>query len=408
MSKIKAMTPIVALIMLLRYPATGQVFTTLATFTGSNGATPMYMTMIEANDGNLYGTTVTGGANGDGVLFQMTLSGQLKIVHSFCNRAHCTDGMQPYGGVIQGTDGNLYGTTAYGGLRFHPYGTVFKITLGGQFTVLHKFCPGGPVRGHCTDGSLPLAAPVEGRNGQFYLTTNGSLPMDNSSDSTAVRISSSGSVTVLCSARENCRASEDLQETVSPLIQAKDGSFYGAAGYGEQGNGTIFRIKSGKVSVFHNFCHQTNCADGQQPLGSLVVGKDGNLYGTTFGIPSQSWPTKYGTVFSIAPSGKLKTLYRFCQQTNCADGAAPTAGLVQGTDGNFYGTTTTGGTDNDGTLFQVTPQGVLTVLHSFSGSDGSNPVGGLIQASNRLFYGSTSTGGSGNKGTIFSLDMDFR
>jgi uncharacterized repeat protein (TIGR03803 family) len=361
--------------------------------------------MIEANDGNLYGTTIAGGANDYGVLFQLTLSGQLKIVYSFCSRAHCSDGEQPYGGVIQGTDGNLYGTTAYGGFRFHPFGTVFKATLSGQLTVLHMFCAGGPVRGHCTDGSLPLDAPVEGQNGQFYLTTNGSLPMDSGSDSTAVRTSSSGSLTVLCADREGCQAAGDLRETVSSLIQAKDGSFYGTAGYGYQGNGTIFRIKSGKVSVFHNFCSKKNCADGQQPLGSLVIGKDGNFYGTTFGIVSDPWATKHGTVFSITPSGKLTTLYRFCKQTNCADGAAPTSGLVEGTDGNFYGTTTMGGANDDGTIFKITPQGVLTVLHSFSGSDGSNPVGGLIQASNHVFYGSTPAGGSDNDGTIFSLDV---
>jgi uncharacterized repeat protein (TIGR03803 family) len=405
MGKIKAMTPIVALVMLLHHPTTAQVFTTLVNLNGANGATPMYMTMIEANDGNLYGTTIAGGANDYGVLFQLTLSGQLKIVYSFCSRAHCSDGEQPYGGVIQGTDGNLYGTTAYGGFRFHPFGTVFKATLSGQLTVLHMFCAGGPVRGHCTDGSLPLDAPVEGQNGQFYLTTNGSLPMDSGSDSTAVRTSSSGSLTVLCADREGCQAAGDLRETVSSLIQAKDGSFYGTAGYGYQGNGTIFRIKSGKVSVFHNFCSKKNCADGQQPLGSLVIGKDGNFYGTTFGIVSDPWATKHGTVFSITPSGKLTTLYRFCKQTNCADGAAPTSGLVEGTDGNFYGTTTMGGANDDGTIFKITPQGVLTVLHSFSGSDGSNPVGGLIQASNHVFYGSTPAGGSDNDGTIFSLDV---
>ena len=408
MGKIKAMMPIAVLVILFQYPATAQVFTSLVNFAGSNGATPMYMTLIEANDGNLYGTTIAGGASSEGVLFQMTLNGQLKLVYSFCNRAHCSDGRQPYGGVIQGTDGNLYGTTAYGGFRFHPFGTVFKTTLSGHLTVLHMFCAGGPVRGHCTDGSLPLAAPVEGRNGQFYLTTNGSLPMDSGSDSTAVRISSSGSLTVLCADREGCQAAGDLRETVSSLIQAKDGSFYGTAGYGYQGNGTIFKIKSGKVSVFHNFCSNKNCADGQQPLGSLVIGKDGNFYGTTFGIVSDPWATKHGTVFSITPSGKLTTQYRFCKQTKCADGAAPTSGLVEGTDGNFYGTTTIGGTNNDGTIFKITPQGVLTVLHSFSGSDGSNPVGGLIQASNHVFYGSTSNGGSGNQGTIFSLDMGFR
>jgi uncharacterized repeat protein (TIGR03803 family) len=136
MGKIKAMMPIAVLVILFQYPATAQVFTSLVNFAGSNGATPMYMTLIEANDGNLYGTTIAGGASSEGVLFQMTLNGQLKLVYSFCNRAHCSDGEQPYGGVIQGTDGNLYGTTAYGGFRFHPFGTVFETTLSGTL----RFC----------------------------------------------------------------------------------------------------------------------------------------------------------------------------------------------------------------------------------------------------------------------------
>jgi uncharacterized repeat protein (TIGR03803 family) len=404
MGKIKALPPIVALMILLHYPATAQVFTTLVNLNGDNGATPMYMTMIEADDGNLYGTTVAGGANGFGVLFQMTLNGQIQILHSFCDSG-CPNGSQPYGGVVQGKDGHLYGTTALGGHRSHPDGTIFKTTLGGQFKVLYKFC-GGMVKGKCIDGSLPLAPPVEGQNGKFYLTTSGGL--SGEPFPSAIKISSNASATILCSYPKHCTVFYYMRETQSSLIQAKDNIFYGTAGYGEQGNGTIFKIKSGKVSSFYNFCNQTNCADGLQPLGPLTIGKDGNFYGTTFGQPSESWATKYGTVFSITPRGRLTTLYAFCTQVNCTDGAYPTAGLVQGTDGNFYGTTTMGGTNDDGTIFQVTPQGVLTVLHSFSGSDGSDPSGGLIQASNRLFYGSTSTGGSGNKGTIYSLDMGLR
>src|ERR1700677_262908 len=161
MGKITAMMPIAVIVILFQYPATAQVFTSLVNFAGSNGATPMYMTMIEANDGNLYGTTRARGVLRARVLFQLTLSGQLKIVHSFCNGAGCPDGSQPYGGVIQATDGNLYGTTAFGGHSSNPAGTIFRMTLAGKLTVLHMFCAGGPVRGHCTDGSLPLAAPVE-------------------------------------------------------------------------------------------------------------------------------------------------------------------------------------------------------------------------------------------------------
>jgi uncharacterized repeat protein (TIGR03803 family) len=403
--KMKAMMPIVMLIVLFQGPANAQVFTSLENFNGSNGATPVYMTPIEANDGNLYGTTVKGGTHGGGVVFQMTLNGQLKVVRDFCYNSTCPDGSQPYGGVIQATDGNLYGTTAFGGGVSNHVGTVFRMTLAGKFTVLHQFCQ-RTTKGICNDGSIPLAAPVEGADGKFYLVTNGSLNLN--SEGTAVRISKNKSFEVLCSHHNHCLSIGDMEGTESPLIQAKDGFFYGVAAYGSQGNGTIFKFKSGKPSVFHNFCSETNCADGQEPIGPLVIGIDGNFYGTTFGMSSAHWPTKYGTVFSITPTGKLTTLYRFCRRTNCADGASPASGLVQGTDGNFYGTTTAGGANNDGTIFKINPQGVLTVLHSFSGSDGSNPIGGLIQASNGLFYGATSAGGSNNDGTIFSLDMGLR
>src|SRR5271154_916993 len=139
MGKAKAMMPIVVLVILFEYLAHAQVFSTLVNFNGPNGATPLYMSMIEADDENLYGTTVAGGANGFGILFQMTLNGQIQILHSFCDSS-CPNGSQPYGGVVQGRDGRLYGTTAFGGYHSHPDGTIFKTTLGGQFKVLYKFC----------------------------------------------------------------------------------------------------------------------------------------------------------------------------------------------------------------------------------------------------------------------------
>lgn len=127
-----------------------------------------------------------------------------------------------------------------------------------------------------------------------------------------------------------------------------------------------------------SFCAQSGCTDGGKPLyGSLVQGSDGNFYGTTYLGGSANG----GTVFRITPSGTRTTLYSFCTQSNCVDGTAPYAGLLQGTDGNFYGATSSGGTNNLGTVFKITSSGTLTTLHSFDGSHGRRPRAALVQGS---------------------------
>jgi uncharacterized repeat protein (TIGR03803 family) len=130
------------------------------------------------------------------------------------------------------------------------------------------------------------------------------------------------------------------------------------------------------------------------------------LYGTTSG----GGANLSGTVFEMTAEGKITRLYSFCSEANCADGATPNAGLVEGTDGNFYGTTT-GGNGNSkcallngcGVVFELTPKGDLTTLHSFEGSDGEYPDAGLVQATNGTFYGTVPNGGADGFGTIFSL-----
>jgi uncharacterized repeat protein (TIGR03803 family) len=144
--------------------------------------------------------------------------------------------------------------------------------------------------------------------------------------------------------------------------------------------------------------------DGANPYAGLVQGTDGNFYGTTY----VGGHNNYGTVFKITPSGKLTTLYSFCSKSSCADGARPYAGLVQGTNGDFYGTTGEGGGVGSGTVFKITPSGKLTTLHSFDGKDGSGPYAALVQGANGDFYGTTLQGGAGtactaNCGTVFEI-----
>src|SRR5450432_24622 len=141
-------------------------------------------------------------------------------------------------------------------------------------------------------------------------------------------------------------------------------------------------------------------SNGANPLfAPLAQGTDGNLYGTT----QAGGARQQGTVFKITPTGTLTTLYSFCAQSQCSDGSAPFAGLVLGRDGNFYGTTESGGTNGEGTVFKITQRGALTTLHSFNIHDGSNPYAALVQATDGNFYGTTESGGAHLLGTVFKM-----
>jgi uncharacterized repeat protein (TIGR03803 family) len=152
--------------------------------------------------------------------------------------------------------------------------------------------------------------------------------------------------------------------------------------------------------------------NGNAPYGALVQGTDGSFYGTTYtGGTDQNiscmqigGPHGCGTVFKITPSGILTTLYSFCSLSNCVDGAAPAGGLIQTTNGDFYGTTLGGGSSSAGTVFRITSSDTLTVLHSFDRTDGSVPLGNLVQGSDEYFYGAASEGGANSDaGTVFKL-----
>jgi uncharacterized repeat protein (TIGR03803 family) len=197
-------------------------------------------------------------------------------------------------------------------------------------------------------------------------------------------------------------AGTDGSNPVAALIQGTDGNFYGTTlSGGVNDQGTVFTITSGgKLTTLHSF----NGTDGALPLGSLVQTGNGAFYGTT----ETGGANNSGTVFKFLLGTGGVTLYSFCANANCADGSYPAAGLIEGTDGNLYGTTTGGGAyGNYGTIFAIKPTGALSTLHNFMLSDGSLPAGGLVQGTNGKFYGTTYASGVNNDGTIFSLDMGF-
>jgi uncharacterized repeat protein (TIGR03803 family) len=363
-----------------------QTFTTLHSFDGTDGTYPRGG--VQATDGNLYGTTAYGGANGFGTVFKITTSGTLTTLYNFCSQTGCTDGQYPIAGLIQATDGNLYGTTYEGGAN--GFGTVFRLTTSGTLTTLHSF-------GFGTDGVYTYATPVQATDGNLYGTTYGGGAFGGYG--TVFKITTSGTLTTLHSFDYT-----DGSSSVAGLIQATDGNLYGTtqAG-GAKGYGTVFKItRSGTLTTLYNFCSQTGCTDGLSPDAGLIQATDGNLYGTTYG----GGAIGYGTVFKITTSGTLTTLHSFVytEPTN------PEAGLVQATDGNLYGTTHDGGANRYGTVFKITTSGTLTTLHSFDNTDGSYPEYGLVQATDGNLYGTTLEGGANgyDYGTVFSLSIGLK
>jgi uncharacterized repeat protein (TIGR03803 family) len=382
------------------------IFTSLVSFTFTNapdygafGVGSRSGAMVQANDGNLYGTTPTGGVVTDvpgyfGTIFKMTPEGAFTSLYLFGTvfAGGNDNGHWPQGNLIQGADGNLKGTTQYGGPP--NGGTVFQITSNGNLTTLYNF---GNNAGFNSaegwtnyDGDGPIGGLVEGRDGNFYGTTPSYGAYGNG---TVFQLTPGGVLTTLHSFTAldsgNSYENTDGANPSGELIQGTDGSFYGTTtqgGTNSYGSGTVFRITAtGDFVTLHSF----SLGNGGC-LGGLVQGHDGALYGTTSG--------GYGTVFQMTTNGDFTTLHAF----SGSDGLEPFAGLILGSDGNLYGTTAGGGpTASYGTVFQITTNGTFTTLHAFSRTDGSNPNAALVQAVDGSFYGTTATGGPAGYGTIF-------
>ncbi len=361
--------------------------------------------LVQGFDGNLYGTTSTGGANGYGTVFKITSAGALTTLHSFND----TDGNGP-SALILATDGNFYGTTSEGGgtncaRGSNLCGTVFKITPSGTLSTLHVFC----TQSNCPDGFRPAAALVQGRDGNLYGTTyqgGAASQCENFGCGTVFKITLSGNLTTLYTfcPQGNCPdGGPDGAFPNAALVQGADGSFYGTTLEGGYlggrctfGCGTAFKVTpGGALTTLYTFQDGT---DGLDP-GQIMQALDGNIYGTTV-----------STLFKMTPGGNLTTIHTF----DFSDGYTP-VGLLQADDGNFYGTAQQGGGSSNctfgcGTVFKTNPGGAITTLHSFDSADGAVPIGGLVQGTDGNFYGTTSQGGTstncqGGCGTVFKLGV---
>lgn len=371
-------------------------FTSLFSFNGTNGATPE-ATLVEGKDGYLYGTTLGGGTNKapfgmDGTIFRITTNGAFATL-AFLDRAYAAN---PQASLIGGSDGNWYGTTQFGGPR--DWGAAFRVTPEGAFSILGSF----------EWPELEYAnGLVEATNGLFYGT--GYWGGTNGGYGSIFSVDSNGVVALVVSFGTTNGANPQ-----GPLVRDSQGNFYGTTvtGGSEGGWGTVFQLTAdGKLVTLVSF----NGTNGANPMCPLHLEDDGTLYGITSAGArdfNQSQFTGNGTIFKITPQHELVTLHTFA---GYPDDAAQSSfsGLFHASDGNFYGTSQAGGANGSGTIFRMSPDGTVQVLYSFTrpdyatgtNADGWYPSAGVIQASDGNFYGVTMEGGPYAVGTVFRFSV---
>jgi uncharacterized repeat protein (TIGR03803 family) len=393
---------VLAVVLMLASTATqsaqAQTFTVLYNFTGGADGGGSDSGLVRDAQGNLYGSTVHGGNltacnDGCGVIFKVN-SKQETVLYPFTGGS---DGAYPGSTPVLAASGNLYGTTNQGGSA--NLGTVFKLSKNGKETVLHSFT-GYP------DGEYPTYAGLllDG-SGSFYGTTQygGAAGFG-----VVYKLDKAGKETILHSF--SGYAGSDGQYPISGLVEDTSGNLYGTTeeggtGCGSPGCGTVYKVNktTGKETVLYSF---TGPPDGVGPyLGNLVMDRSGNLYGTTYGGGKNGTPG--GTVFELSKGGHETVLYSFCSESGCSDGASPYGSLIMDRSGNFYGTTTAGGTEacnpTCGTVFKLSKKGKETVLHSFDLSDGAFPFPTLTADSHGNYYATTNSGGSHGTYNFFGV-----
>ncbi|HZT14017.1 MAG TPA: choice-of-anchor tandem repeat GloVer-containing protein [Candidatus Baltobacteraceae bacterium] len=347
---------------------------------GNDGAEPYAALLL--NNGALYGTTYAGGDSNDaGTVYRITQGNAYSIIHRFVRQAPPGHRANPDGGLVSDPAGNLYGTTTEGG-PMHM-GTVYKINPAGQVITLHTFTG--------SDGDFPYATLLRDTAGNLYGTTKYG-GASACTCGTVFKIDSTGRESVLYS----FAGGTDGSGPYGGVVRDAQGTLYGTTLTGGsshcvgEGCGIVFKIDShGHETVLHRFPNSAN--DGGHPGDTLLFGPDGNLYGTT----DSGGTVDRGTVFKIDKAGHETVLYNF---TGGSDGAGPFAGLIQGAAGKFLGTTEFGGGTQCqlgcGTVFELDSLGHETVLYAFTGgADGAYPIAGVIADAAGVLYGTTSQNG---------------
>jgi uncharacterized repeat protein (TIGR03803 family) len=412
-------------------------YTLFTNFNGTGGAYP-YSGVTEGPDGSFYGTTYLGGSNlvgtpvrgsnSYGTVFKMTTNGAFAWQLSFSNTNGPVLGAYPDGMLALGPDGAFYGTTFLGGSN--GSGTVFKVTTNGLLTSLYSFAPLPGTRSFTqinTDspatnatGGEPASALRLGPDGNFYSTT---VYGGSNGVGTVFRVTTNGTLTSLFSFGPSTNLVATNLNGSRPIIGltlGADGNFYGATAYGGSGGeGTVFKVTTnGTFTPLAYFdplvtnADQVTNATGATPTGKLTEGTDGIFYGTTIVGGNGG----YGTIFKVTTNGNLTPLFSFAPLvadgyvgTN-ATGASSDGGLTLGTDGNFYGTTVSGGSGGAGTVFMFATNGAFVPFFYFApvtvgngpNADGAQP-GQLTLGTDGSFYGTCFNGGPTDYGGVFAI-----
>jgi uncharacterized repeat protein (TIGR03803 family) len=369
--------------------AQAQTFTILYSFTGgSDGGNPDAGVILDS-DGNIYGTSAYGGdltcqpGYGCGVVFKLNTVGRETVLHRFSG----PDGELPRAPLVRDSKGNIYGTTYFGGSAncSYPCGIVFKIGTAGEETVLYSFTGG-------SDGCNPSQGLIRDKAGNLYGTTSS---CGSSGYGTIFKVDNAGKFTLLHSFAGY--PSDGGQPLSGHLTMDKSGNIYGVTSLGGSidcqqdgyGCGMLYKLtKNRKLTVLYSFAG--GATDGCNPLGSVVQDKAGNFYGTT----SDCGSNNYGTIWKANMTGKEIIIHNFAGGSS--DGCTPYDGVTRDSRGNLYGVATYCGANSDGALYRLSASGKFRLLHSFGGTDGAPPVGELWRTSNGTLFGSTWLGGTGN------------
>jgi len=363
--------------------------------------------------GNLYGTTVHGGAEGCdtgcGVVYRIAPTGRkkaFKVIHKFCSTGSCENGGGPESNLIIDVSGNLYGISHWGQ---YSEGAIYKVSSSGKkYVLLHSFC----AEANCTDGKIypylgqgltyqgaASGAPYDGISPLYGLTNEGGI----NSGGVVFELTHHKNVwtyTVLYSFCSQPKCADG--DIPNGLVADTSGNLYGttAAG-GDNKSGTVFKLAGGAFQRLYSFCAQSKCHDGSIPEG-LTIDAQGNLFGAT----ATGGNASVGVLFKIDTSGVESKLYDFCTLDNCADGAKPLAPPVIDAQGNLFGTAQYGGKNNMGVLYKF--DGTTHILYDFCSvsdgtcSDGATPRAPLIMDGAGNLYGATAAGASGF-GTVFKF-----
>jgi uncharacterized repeat protein (TIGR03803 family) len=367
-------------------PLHARKFSVLYEFKGGTDGESPFAGLVRDAAGNLYGTTPFGGklvqdcsyaGPGCGTVFKIDPNGNEKILYRF---AGVPDGVEPMAGLIMDSDGNLYGTTFYGGASGN--GTVFKIDASGRETILYSF-RGSP------DGSAPSGGLAMDADGNLYGTTQegGTETSCWGGCGTLFKLDTTGKETVLLDFTP-----QNEYPTAAPTLDAA-GNLYGiTSGNGYSSLGTAFKLsRAAAATTLHTF---TGGAGGTTPVGGLVRDDEDRLYGATLVGGDLNCNSGYGygcgVVYELSRSGKETMLHGFA---GSPDGDGPNAGLLRDKSGVLYGTTAGGGDSGLGTVFRLDPNHRLTVLHSFVSTDGAGPYSTLVRDAKGNLYGTTQFGG---------------